>query len=90
MIYNTLGGDAMRAAKNRGVAVYCVETSCFACSNGKCGALSECLAPNCPFYKTREQMGEEARRSMVRLASMGHDIQAEYPILYKQATRYNK
>lgn len=80
-------GTMGRALKSRGVSVYCTEYTCFAWSDGKCGALSECLAPNCPFYKTRAQVGKEARASMAKLAEKGVDVKLTFPILYRQATK---
>lgn len=85
---NAAFGEAMRALKSRGVPVYCKEYKCFAWSDGKCNALSECLAPDCPFFKTREQVGQEARKAMARLAALGHDVKVEYPVLYYQATKF--
>lgn len=77
-----------RKTKSRGVAVYCTEYTCFAWADGKCDALSECLAPNCPFFKTKAQVGNEARIAMAKLASRGIDVKTQFPILYRQATKF--
>lgn len=74
--------------RNSGVPVVCGRTECFANYSGKCNALTECLEPNCPFFKTRNRVGRESRAAMSRLAEQGRDVKLDFPVLYHMATKY--
>ena len=66
-----------------------LRTGCFACRDGRCGALHDTnfFGKPCPFYATKEMFGLAQARTRTRLLKIGRPDLLDYAVHKKMERR---
>ena len=61
-----------------------MKETCFAYKKGKCNVLKvkQCQGEECPFFKTREQFGEDKKKVLRRINSLDISLKKNIMDLY--------